>query len=388
MKFYFFTEMPYPDLPDDYAERYGTARVTLPRAIVDPETMRAHFERYLDMHAYADEMGLNVMLNEHHQTATCVDAAIGVTAGVITQRTRNARILLLGYPLPHRENPIQVAEEVAMLDAYSGGRIECGFVRGVGLEIHPANTNPIHNRERFYESFELIRRAWDADSHFSWEGKHFQFRYVNPFPRTYQQPHPPLWTTGGGDPEQVAWAALNEVTFATLLAGFDGAERVYTAYRGSVRDQGLATPGPERFANLFLLYVGDSEADAERGGREVQWYLQTRDAPWFRLPPGWASVEMRKQLHRPSPPGQKGYRRMSYEQLIESGLIIAGTPDRVAARLEQFYEQCGCANILMMMHSGPMPEARVRASIRRLAEEVMPRIAHLGEPGRTAGAAQ
>jgi alkanesulfonate monooxygenase SsuD/methylene tetrahydromethanopterin reductase-like flavin-dependent oxidoreductase (luciferase family) len=69
---------------------------------------------------------------------------------------------------------------------------------------------------------------------------------------------------------------------------------------------------------------------------------------------------------------------MSYEQLVEGGLIIAGTPDQVADRLRQFYEQCGCANILMMMHAGPMAEDRVRASIRRFAEDVMPRLAHLG----------
>ena len=82
---------------------------------------------------------------------------------------------------------------------------------------------------------------------------------------------------------------------------------------------------------------------------------------------------------RTRPPGQKGYRQMSFEQLKESGLIIAGTPDQVARRLQQFYDQCGCGNILMMMHSGPMSSERVKASMRRLAEEVMPQVAHLGE---------
>ena len=68
MKFYFFTEMPYSDLPDDYAERHGTARVTLPRELIDPELMRAHYERYIDMHAYADEMGINVYPSEGNLT--------------------------------------------------------------------------------------------------------------------------------------------------------------------------------------------------------------------------------------------------------------------------------------------------------------------------------
>ena len=388
MKFYFFTEMPYPDVPDDYYERHGSIRVTLPRAHIDPKRMRELYDRYIEMHQYADEMGINCMLNEHHQTATCVDASIGAAAGVLTQRTKNARILLLGYPIPHRENPVLVASEVAMLDALSGGRIDCGFVRGVGTEIHPANTNPVHNRERFYEAFELITCAWAAERHFSWEGKHFQYRYVNPFPQTYQQPHPPLWTTGGRDPEQIAWAAHHNVTFATLLAGFGPAAKVYDAYRQSCREQGRPEPSADRFANLFLLYVGDSEADAERGGREVQWYLQTRDAPWFRSPPGWVSVDVRKDLHQPGASGAKGYRTMSFEQLKERGLIIAGTPDQVAERLEAFHRLSGCGNILMMMHSGPMAQERVYASIRRLVEEVIPRVGHLGEESSTASVAE
>ena len=379
MKFYFFTEMPYPDLPEDYFERYGSIRVTLPRGLIDPEIMRRRYEDYLEMHEFADEMGLNCMLNEHHQTATCVDASIGAMAGTLIQRTKDARILLLGYPIPHRENPVLVASEAAVLDILSGGRLDCGFVRGVGLEIHPANTNPVHNRERFYESFEVIKRAWAAEEHFSWEGKHFHYRFVNPFPRTYQQPHPPLWTTGGRDRQQIAWAARHGMTFATLLAGFEGAARVYDMYREVCVEQSLPETTPDNFANLFLVYVGENDEDAERGGREVQWYLQTRDGPWFRAPPGWADVETRKQLHQPKAGDQKGYRSMTYEALLESGLIIAGTPDKVVKRLEHFYEMSGCGNILMMMHAGPMSKERVLGSIRRFAEDVMPRVQHLGE---------
>ena len=387
MEFYFFTEMPYPDLPEDYYERYGSIRVTLPNRLLDPEKTRELYNRYLDMHEFADEMGLNVMLNEHHQTATCIDSAIGLAAGSVIQRTRNGRVLLLGYPLPHRENPVQVAEEVGMLDCISGGRIDCGFVRGVGLEIHPANTNPFHNRERFYEAFQLIRKSWTIGEAFSWEGKHYNFRFVNPFPQPYQKPHPPFWTTGGSDPANIAWAADNGVTYATLLAGFEGAAKVYEAYRGHCRETGLVEPSPSKFANLFLLYVGEDDADGQKGAQELMWYLQTMDGPWFRMPPGWTTVGARKQLHQPRKDARR-HRDMSFEELAESGLVIGGSADTVARRLEEFHAMSGCGNILMMMHAGPMTQDRTLASIRRFAEEVMPRLAHLGRDAEGAAAAE
>lgn len=376
MRFYYFTEMPYPHLPEDYFERYGSIRVTLPNRLLDPQTTHRLYNEYLEQHQVADELGLDVMLNEHHQTATCIDAALGVSAASLVQRTRRAKILLLGYPIPHRENPLQVAEEVAMLDCISGGRIECGFVRGVGLEIHPANTNPVLNRERFYEAFTLIRKAWTTGEPFSWEGKHFHFRYANPFPQPFQKPHPPIWTTGGGDRENIDWAADNDVVFATLLAGFDGAGAVYDAYRTRCRETGRAPPPGDRFANLFLVYVGDNDADARREGEQLMWYLRTRDAPWFRAPPGWAPVKARRAMYLA---GQGSVRTASYETLWDRGLLITGNADTVARRIRQFHAETGATNILMMMQAGPMRHADVLASIRRFATDVIPQLADIDD---------
>jgi len=126
---YHFTEMPYPFLPEDAEERYGALRITLPNKYFDPKVGHELYNRYLDEHEYAEELGLEIMLNEHHQTATCTDSVIAIPAAALIRRTKRAKILLLGSPLPHR-NPLRVAEEVAMLDVISGGRIISGFVRG------------------------------------------------------------------------------------------------------------------------------------------------------------------------------------------------------------------------------------------------------------------
>lgn len=384
MEFYHFTEMPYPYVPEDYYERYGSIRVVLPNRLLDPVKVHDLYARYLEQYEYADEMGLHLQINEHHQTATCLDVSIGVSAASIIQRTRRGRILLIGYPIPHRYNPVQVAEEVAMLDCLSGGRINCGFVRGVGMELHPANTNPAHNRERFYEAFEVIIRCWTTGEPFSWEGKHYHFRYVNPFPQPYQRPHPPLWTSGGHNLEQIRWAAEKGLTYATLFAGFEGAAKVFEQYRRYCKELGLPEPPASRFAYACLCYVGETDEVAEREGRELMWYLSTREPHWFRFPPGWASVEQRKRIYRPTA-GHEDHRAMSWESLCQAGLIICGGPDKVAQRIEDFYRITGAGNLLMMNHAGFMPNEKVLKSIKLFAEEVMPRVRHLGETSAVSG---
>ena len=119
---YHFTEMPYPFLPDDVEERHGAMRVTLPSRYCDPRIAHDLYNRYLDEYEYADELGLEIMLNEHHATATCMAANVSITAATLVRRTRRAKLLVLGFPLAHR-SPIQVAEDAAMLDVMSGGRL-------------------------------------------------------------------------------------------------------------------------------------------------------------------------------------------------------------------------------------------------------------------------
>jgi alkanesulfonate monooxygenase SsuD/methylene tetrahydromethanopterin reductase-like flavin-dependent oxidoreductase (luciferase family) len=94
--------------------------------------------------------------------------------------TKRAKIVLLGNPLPIFDNPIRLAEELAEIDMISRGRLVSGFVRGTGIESWATNTNPTHNRERFQEAHDLVIKTWTTPGPFRWEGKHYQFRVVNP----------------------------------------------------------------------------------------------------------------------------------------------------------------------------------------------------------------
>lgn len=374
MEAFHFTEMAYPYIPDDYVERYSGARVVLPNAVYDREKGADMYNAYLDQHEYADELGYNIFLNEHHQTVTCANSAVSVTAGALVRRTKQAKILILGNAIPNREQPLRVAEEIALLDTISRGRILCGFLRGVPGEIHPSNVNPVYNRERFNEAHDLIVKSWTTPEPFAWEGQHYQYRYVNAWPQPYQKPHPPIWVSGVGTMETVDWAAAMGYTYAIFLAPWDVTARLFDRYRQKAVEAGRPEPGPDKLAYLVLLFVGDSEEQAQRDGRGLEWYLRMRQARGFWFPPGHSPVEATARgwtaSNKNAGPG--GAEKLSWEEYQERGIAICGTPDTVIKRLRQLYDMTGFGNLLMMMHAGTMSNDVVMKSQRLFATEVLP----------------
>src|SRR6202044_101629 len=217
MQTWFFTETPYPYLPEPYPSKYEAVRITLPNSYYDPKIGAELYNRYFNEWQLADELGLKVMANEHHSTATCLNASVAVCTAVLARITRKARILVLGNPTANRNDPVRVAEEMAMIDNYSRGRLEVGFVRGVPYEISAANANPMRTMARLGEAHDLMVKAWTShDAPFNWEGRYFQHRQVNVWPRPYQEPHPPVWITSL-TPSSMVRIAEHGYTTATFL---------------------------------------------------------------------------------------------------------------------------------------------------------------------------
>jgi alkanesulfonate monooxygenase SsuD/methylene tetrahydromethanopterin reductase-like flavin-dependent oxidoreductase (luciferase family) len=368
---YHFTEMPYPYFPPEAEVDYGTPRVLLPNHYLDPTQAGELYNRYLDEYRYADELGLDIMLNEHHQTATCIDSVMPLSASVIARETKRARICLLGNPLPHRDNPVRVAEEVAFLDCLSGGRINSGFVRGVGTEVHPANTNPVLTRERFEEAHDLIVKAWTTREPFNWEGKHWHYRYVNVWPRPIQQPHPPIWITGTS-PDNVPWVADHQYTFAAFLMPFEDTSRLFDIYRRRSAEQGLPEPGEDKFAYLALCYTAETDEQALDEGRELMWYLSRRRHPALSNPPGFTSVHTNMLIMS----GVDKPRGDTFDSLREKGVVIAGSPKTVVEQVKKWHDR-GVGHLLMMNQAGSLSPELTRKSMKLFAEEVYPELNEL-----------
>jgi len=206
MQVYCFHLMPWAYLPEDFYQSHKSAWVVCPNTFYDPELGHPLYNRYLDELELADQLGFDgVCVNEHHQTAYGGMPSPNIMAACLARRTKQAKLVILGNVLPLYDHPQRVAEEIAMLDVITKGRVVSGMVVGTGMEYFSYKINPTYARERFHEAHDLIVKSWTTDGPFSWDGKHYRFRYVNVWPRPYQKPHPPIWIPGSGSSETMEW---------------------------------------------------------------------------------------------------------------------------------------------------------------------------------------
>ena len=169
MRVYHMTEEPYPDAWNVEAE---SLRVNLPNRHLDPVKAADLYHRFLDEWQLCDELGINIFVNEHHSTATCMTVSCNIVLGILAKTTKRVRILGLGIPIANRPDPLRVAEECAMIDVISRGRFDMGFIKGVPYEIVPSNSHPTSMVERFWEAHDLIIKAMTThDGPFSGERK-------------------------------------------------------------------------------------------------------------------------------------------------------------------------------------------------------------------------
>ena len=241
MRVWYFSEMAYHPAWEEGLRR-GSLRVVLPNSNYDPQIGHQLLNRYLDEFALCDEVGLDIMVNEHHSTSTCLTISVPMALAIIARETKRSRLLSLGTPIANRPDPVRVAEEMAWLDVLSGGRLEMGLVKGAPYEIAPANSNPANLMRRYWEAHDLILKAMSTtDGPFSWEGEFFHYRNVNIWPRPLQQPTPPVWMTGLSV-ETGRMAAERGHVVGTLLS-LSAAGPVFEAYRhGRGNWAGLPAP--------------------------------------------------------------------------------------------------------------------------------------------------
>src|SRR5215472_4004349 len=269
MRVYQFTEQPY--FPA-WSAHDGSLRVNLPNSRQDPKIAADLLHRYYNEWLLADELGFDILVNEHHSTATCMSCAAIVALSILAREPKHARLLVLGYPLAHRPDPLRCAEELATIDVISRGRLDMGFVKGVPYEFPVSNQNAVGVMERFWESHNFIIKAMTSQGEpLNWESEHFHYRHVNLWPRPYQQPHPPVWSTTGSRGNA---RVLGEkgIAMATLGTGY-ATRPLYDAYREGYFAKHGKMPGADRFAYLGLVAVADTEAEAHRIGKLVSVYL-------------------------------------------------------------------------------------------------------------------
>jgi len=387
MRVYHFTEQPYPNA---WEKHEGSLRINLPNRHIDPKIAADLFHRYYDEWLLCDELGFDVMLNEHHATATCMSSTCIVGLSVLARQTKRARVLVLGYPIGHRPDPLRCAEELATVDVISRGRLDMGFIKGVPYEFPVSNQNAVGVMDRFWDAHDFIIKAMTShDAPFNWESEFFHYRHVNLWPRPYQQPHPPVWTTTGS-PINARLVGERGYVMATLGTGY-ATRPLYDVYRQAYTAKFHKPPAADRFAYLGLVAVADTEAEARRRGEMVSIYLGSSAivAPQFRNPPGYLSIEDNVRILRGDPRPRTGtkdggfidMRTAGVQELIDAGILFCGTPDQVYRQITEFCDYCGgMGNLLMMGHAGHMNHADTVGNLTLFAKEVLPRLKEYKQP--------
>ena len=370
MDFYYFTEMPFAEFPESEAEKYPSMRLTFPNTYFDPVKAQDLFKRYFDEYQYAEEVGFDgLMINEHHNTPSCMDVEVNISGGILARATSRAKILMLGNMLPTSDNPVRLAEEIAMLDVISGGRIISGFVRGIGIETWANNTNPIHNRERFEECHDLIIKAWTTPGPFRWEGKHYQYRAVNPWMLPIQKPHPPVWVPGTGSPETVQWAARNRYTYAAFLTRWMCREPL-RPLPGIRRCRRMGAGSREvRIHGLLPRQRDRGEGPGSGEGLPVANELPAARPREYWSPPGYTSRAGAAAVagRRPVPLNE-----MSYQELQERYHLVVGNPDSVIRQLRHIKERLGVGSLLLEAQGGQLSHQDTMRSLELFGKEVIP----------------
>lgn len=393
MRVYHFSEMPYP-AAWEHASR-EPIRVSLPSRHYDPKLGADLLNQRLDEYMLADELGFDLMFNEHRSTTTCVVPSCIPTIAMMARQTRRARLLALGATIGVRRDPVMVAEELAFIDVVSRGRLDLGLLKGYPAEVAPSNMNPAGVNARYWEAHDLIVKAMsNRDGPFNWEGEHFNYRQVNIWPRPYQEPHPPIWVSCFSPFSAVEVADRGYVCAASI--DFNMTVGIFNAYRNRYAELGRPAPSLDRFAYLCLLAVGNTEEEGyERLSKVRGWVWSSGQTPEQYLnPPGFNPVAANVAMMKRHPNktswtshtvGRSGNAfdpsTGPARSLVDSGMGFGGTPDQVFEQIREFHQSVGgFGNLLAMMQGGDLSHAETTDSLRLFAKEVLPRLKELGIP--------
>ncbi len=385
MKVCMFHLMPYRDLPDNFGQRYNSAFIEpVWFDFADADKVGQYFNATLDELLYAANAGLHgVCTNQHHQNVYGFMANPSLMGSVLAKLTngQNVAIVQLGSTLPSTTPPTRIAEEYAMLDCISGGRLVAGFPTGLPTDAAISNAVvPIEQRERFREALSLVIKAWSAKEVFAWNGKHYQLGMVNLWPRPIQQPHPPIWIPGSGITATAEYVVGLDHCFCHLsYFGAKNAAQVADRYWELVARKGR-DDNPYRFSFLQLIGVAETDAEAEDLYAPHAEYFFNKllyTPPHYQQIPGCLEYPSLVQAMRSNQRAALNLRELKAKDLYERGFIIVGSPRTVREQLMDGMKRLRVGHLLALLHFGSMPTDLCKANIGLFAREVLPHLEDL-----------
>jgi alkanesulfonate monooxygenase SsuD/methylene tetrahydromethanopterin reductase-like flavin-dependent oxidoreductase (luciferase family) len=388
MQIYLFDLVPFDKHFDQFkADRFMP--YPLPGSHFDPEIAARTYEQHLKVWEEMDRLGYDgVGLNEHHTTPHGLMNSPTVMAAAAAQRTKRLKFFILGNLLP-LHNPLTIAEELAMVDCMSRGRVISGFARGVPREYKVYDVPMAESRARFDEALDVILKAWTQDV-FSHRGKYWSFKDISIWPRPFQQPHPPIWLPFTGSRETIERAAAGNFGAAIFHPNRGVIDDMVGYFAGELARHGFSIR-PEQLCLLADMWVADNARDAVE--EYASYYLYFQQVLWHHgsSAPGQAAA----------PPSAAGYvaassfdyvrpenkphvamdrekirqtNRADIEAKIASGDLAFGSPGEVTERLIETAEHMGANVLLLNMNLGALPHDMHLEQVRRFGRDVLPKL--------------
>jgi alkanesulfonate monooxygenase SsuD/methylene tetrahydromethanopterin reductase-like flavin-dependent oxidoreductase (luciferase family) len=376
VKIYNFDLLAYPHVPRE------APRTPVPSTYFDPIKGAANYNEHLEEMTYCEELGFDgVVFNEHHYSAYGTMPSPNLIAAALSQKTSRIKIGVLGNILPLRYHPVRVAEEYAMVDCLSNGRLIAGFVRGIPPEYIWYSVNPAESRGRFEEAYDLIMTAW-TQSVWSYEGKFFQLKDCAIWPRPLQQPHPPIWIAARSA-ESIEWCVKRHLPTAQVYQTTAQIEDTFNYYRKVARDEGWEAT-PNDFILCRHIYIDESDKKAQEVVEPAMRYFFTVFNRGFNeaINKGAVDQGLLKALttersfnyFREGNRERRDFSKLDWDGLISTGYMIAGNPDTVARQILDQMKQIGAEHFMGMFHIGNLAHEKVVSSLDLFKKEIMARL--------------
>ena len=394
MKLMWFHLMPYTELPEDFRDTHPSVWVDIHSSLFDPKRAHHMYNDFMDELEYAADCGFDaICVNEHHSNGYGLMPSPNLIATSLARRTTDTAICVMGNSLALYNPPTRVAEEFAMIDVISGGRLIAGFPVGTPMDTcYAYGQNPSTLREKYLEAHDLVTRAWRETETFHFNGRFNQRRYVNIWPRPIQQPHPPIWVPGGGSVETWRWCA--EMDYVYCYLSYYGYKAGQATMRGfwAEMDRLGKDRNPYRAGFLQFVGVGESRQQAMDLYGEAAEYFYGRCLhvdPRFANPPGYVTeasqraglqsqVQAAAAQRNPALGTTTGTRMQSVARdmqgIVDNGYVIVGSPDEVAEQLREVATNLNVGHLMLLLQFGNMNKALCRQNTKLFAEQVMPKL--------------
>ncbi|MEU3617964.1 LLM class flavin-dependent oxidoreductase [Streptomyces sp. NPDC006872] len=378
VEFLGFVDNTYPNVP--YAGKRKSNYIDLPNSHYDPIEGQRVMETQLELLASLERYGLDgAVFSEQHNGPIGLLGNPMLAGAWLAARTERIKIVVNGPLLNAYQNPVRLAEEIAMVDTMSKGRLMVGFPMGHGMQHHSTGINPATARERHREAHDLLVKALRDPGPFEWQGKYFNIPYVNLWPRPMHDLE--FIMPGGGSLETLKLAAERRYTYQNALAPWPSMVKTLERFRELCREAGYE-PDPRQSAAVISVHVAETDKTARREVEALElWNYQNyfRSVSHDNFPPGYVSVASLRAAR------SGGYRstpitEMTYDDLLENRWLISGSPETVTARLSEAVEELGAGRIIMSVSNGIKPRWMVDKSLGLFAEQVLPHFRPSGKP--------